>query len=94
MKLNFARSAVETELTDILLASVRAASAGITDDPEVIVSGYTRAKYGKDTLWKMLPQEEQATLIKEAMKWKRAQMPVEGPTTEKVVRMERVEDYL
>lgn len=94
MKLNFARSAAETKLTDILLASVRAASAGITDDPEVIVSGYTKAKYGKDILWKMLPQEEQATLIKEAMEWKRAQMPVEGPTSEKVVPMEKVEDYL
>ena len=38
MKLNFARSAAETKLTEILMASVRAASAGITDDPEVIVS--------------------------------------------------------
>ena len=64
------------------------------DNPDVNVSGYTRAKYSKKVLWKMLPQEEQAILIKEAMEWKRAQMPVEGPTSEKVVAMEKVEDDL
>ena len=69
MKLNFVMSAAETKLTDILLTSVRAASAGITDDPEVIVSGYTKAKYGKEVLWKMLPQEEQATLVAATNPW-------------------------
>ena len=70
------------------------ASAGITDDPEVIVSGYTRAKYGKEILWMMLPQEEQATLIKAAMTWKRAQILVEEPVSEKVITMDKVKDYL
>jgi len=92
--LNFARNAAETKLTDILLMSVRAVSAGITDDPEVTVYCYTRAKYGKEVLWKMLPQEVQVTLIKEAMEWKQMQMPVEGPTSEKIIPMDEIEDYL
>ena len=39
MKLNLSRSAAETKLMDTLLASMRAASTGITDDSEAIVLG-------------------------------------------------------
>jgi integrase len=96
-KLNFARSPVETKLTDILLASVRAASAGISEDPEKIIEQYIKAKYGegRGILWRLLPQEEQVTLIKEAMEWKRGQLlPEEVKTTEKVISVEKLEGYL
>jgi integrase len=95
-KLNFARSPMETKLTDILLASVRAASAGISDDPEKIIGQYIKAKYGegKEVLWRLLPQEEQVTLIKEAMEWKRAQLVPEVKTQEKVISVEKLESYL
>ncbi len=95
-KLNFARSPMEMKLTDILLASVRAASAGISEDPEQIIEAYIKAKYGegRGVLWRLLPQEEQVTLIKEAMEWKRGQMLPEVRTTEKVIPLEKVESYL
>jgi len=96
MKLNFARSAMETKLTDILLASVRAASAGISEDPEKIIEAFIKAKYGdgREVLWRLLPQEEQVTLIKEAMEWKRAQLAPEVKTVEKVIPIEKLEGYL
>ncbi|MBN1762231.1 MAG: tyrosine-type recombinase/integrase [Methanomicrobia archaeon] len=95
-KLNFARSPMETKLTDILLASVRAASAGISDDPEKIIGQYIKAKYGegKEILWRLLPQEEQVTLIKDAMEWKRGQLVPEVKTAEKVISVEKLESYL
>jgi integrase len=96
LKLNFARSPMETRLTDILLASVRAASAGISEDPEKIIVQYIKAKYGdgQEVFWRLLPQEEQVTLIKEAMEWKRAQLVPEVKTVEKVIPVEKLEGYL
>ena len=95
-KLNFARSPMETKLTDILLASVRAASAGISEDPEQIIEAYIKAKYGegRGILWRLLPQEEQVTLIKDAMEWKRGQLLPDVKTAEKVIPIEKVEGYL
>lgn len=96
-KLNFTRSPMETRLTDILLASVRAASAGISEDPEKIIEQYIKAKYGdgRGMLWRLLPQEEQVTLIKDAMEWKRGQLlPEEVKTVEKLIPVEKLEGYL
>ena len=61
-KLNFARSPMETKLTDILLASVRAASAGISEDPEQIIEAYIKAKYGENrgVLWRLLPRKSRS----------------------------------
>ena len=46
-------------------------------------------------MWRLLPQEEQVTLIKEAMEWKRGQLlPEEVKTTEKVISVEKLEGHL
>jgi hypothetical protein len=95
-KLNFARSLMEMTLADILLASVRAVSVGINEDLERIIEAYIKAKYGesRDILWKLLPLEEQAQLIKEAMEWKRGHLQPEVSTTEKVISIEKLKGYL
>jgi len=93
-RLNFARSPMESKFTDILLASVRAASSGLSGDPEKIISDYTQAKFGKEILWRLLPQDDQVKLIQEAMEWKREHTTPPEEAEDKVISVDHVERFL
>jgi integrase len=93
-KLNFARSPMESKFTDILLASVRAASTGVGADPEKIIADYAQAKYGKEILWRLFPQDDQVKLIQEAMEWKREHVAPIEEAKDKVISTDFLEKYL
>jgi integrase len=93
-KLDFSRRSTR-RLTDIVMAVTKIASAGLNEDPEEIVEQYARIRYGNKIAWKLWPETDQLSVIKQALEWKRSQQPrKESQPLDKVVETKELGRYL